>query len=507
MSDKSPARVFAEAFAHYSDPADAHAHLDVELDKLSVLELAALTYDYANFWARSKQLIPRQSPGAPRFSSWGFLTGRGFGKTWSVAGFIVDEVIAGRAMRIACMAQSAEKTLEVMIEGQSGLINMSPAWFKPEWIKGRLVWPNGAQAFVYTPKEPDGPRGPEHHIAWLSELPAWPKNTRDEALSNIELGLRLGYALLLWDCTPKRRNAMIRKMLKRVEHRPEVNKITRGHTNENLDNLNPEKYRELFEELDEQTRKEELEGLFLDDSARALWKEKWITAHRRPAPSDYIRRILSIDPAISDRRTSDDTGFTELGLGVDDQIYVLADHSGKYAWEVWGDLAIDLYLAGKCDCIVLERNRGGDACAANLRMCAKPREIKVHLVQADAVTRHVPNVIYVKEITSTRSKRKRAEPVAVMARKGRISHVHGADLESLETTMLTWEPENSTDSPDALDAFVHGVWELGDLADTIVDNAKAFEGLKQVSQALQHGTVSLGQVSQLLGSSEWGSGL
>lgn len=504
----SPARALVEAFAERNyAPEDGHAHLDSVLDHLTVLQLAALGYDYAGFWARQKQLIPRQQPGAPRFSSWAFLTGRGFGKTWSIAGWIVDEVIAGRAMRIACMAQSAEKTIEVMIEGQSGLINMSPPWCKPEWIKGRLVWPNGAQAFVYTPKEPDGPRGPEHHIAWLSELPAWPRNTRDEALSNIELGLRLGYAILLWDSTPKRRNPLIRKMLKRVEHHPAVNKITRGHTAENLDNLNPEKYRELFEELDEQTRKEEIEGVFLDDSARALWKQKWIDAHRRPAPSEYMRRILSIDPAISDRRTSDDTGFSELGLGVDDQIYAIADHSGKYAWEVWGDLAIDLYVDGECDCIVIERNRGGDACAANLRLCGKPRGIKVHVVQADAVTRHVHNVIYVKEITSTRSKAQRAEPVAVLTRKGRISHVRGADLESLEATMTTWEPENSTDSPDALDAFVHGCWELADLADTIVDNAQAFEGLKQASRALAQGTINLGQVSQLLGSSEWGEGL
>lgn len=503
----SPARVFAEAFAYHENPVDGHAHLDHALDQLTNVELAAITHDYAGWWARQKQLIPRQTPGAPRFSSWGFLTGRGFGKTWSIAGFIVDEVIAGRAMRIACMAQSAEKTLEVMIEGQSGLINMSPSWFKPEWIKGRLVWPNGAQAFVYTPKEPDGPRGPEHHIAWISELPAWPKNTRDEALSNIELGLRLGYALLLWDCTPKRRNAMIRKMLKRVAHRPKVHKITRGHTKENLDNLNPEKYQELHDELDEQTRKEELEGVFLDDSARALWKQKWIDAHKRPAPDEYMRRILSIDPAISDRRTSDRTGFSESGLGVDDQIYAIADHSGKYAWEVWGDLAVDLYVDGECDCIVLERNRGGDACAANIRTCAKPRDIKVHVVKPDAVTRHVPNVIYVKEVTSTRSKRKRAEPVAVLAKKGRISHVEGADLEDLETTMTTWESENSTDSPDELDAFVHAVWELADLADSIVDNSKAFEGLKQATVVLQQTAFDTGQISQLLGSNEWGSGL
>ena len=32
---------------------------------------------------------------------------------------------------------------------------------------------------------------------------------------------------------------------------------------------------------------------------------------------------------------------------------------------MWGELVVKRYLAHRCDCIVVERNRGGDACAAN----------------------------------------------------------------------------------------------------------------------------------------------
>lgn len=508
MTDDPLAVRVARAFSHLP-PEEGHAALDHALDTLTTVELAAVTFDYVKTWARPKQVIPRQTPGAQKFRSWGFLTGRAFGKTWSISTFIVDEVLAGRAMRIALMAQTETKTEEVMVWGESGLVAMSPPWCKPEWINGRLLWPNGAQAFVYTPLRPDDPRGPEHHIGWISELPSWPKTKRHEAFMNVSYGVRIGYAITLWDCTPKRRDPLIRRLLKRVERSPAKHKVTRGHSKENTNCLNREKLQELEEEYGgTQQGKEELEGVFLDDDEHALWKDKWIEKNRRTMPHRFSRRVLSLDPAISDRASSDETGFSELGMTEDGHIFVIADHTGTYTFEQWAQKAHDLYIQGECDCVIVEMNRGGTGCRAALQLIGRLMGIDVEVREAEETTEYVPGVMFVKEVYSTHSKKKRAEAVIPLYQRNKVSHVKGSNLDMLETLMCTWEPENSRDSPDRIDALVHGIWELADLSQEIQDNREAFEGLKDASRYLRENTQeALGHVTHLLGSTEWGSGL
>jgi hypothetical protein len=180
-------------------------------------------------------------------------------------------------------------------------------------------------------------------------------------------------------------------------------------------------------------------------------------------PTKFKRRAISVDPAISMRKGTDATGIVDLGLGIDDQVFVLGDYTERIAWEAWGALVIELYVRGACDCVIVERNRGGDAVVANLRACAERRGIRVEVVEPKALTRHAPNVVYVKETISRKSKALRAEPVATMYERGLVSHVNGADLAELEDQMTTWQPEGGGESPNALDALVHGVHELAGL--------------------------------------------
>ncbi len=501
--DKSPARLVAEVFASLGEDI-AHKALDAVLNQFSAVELCALWHDHERFWARRSQIIPRQRPGAPRFSSWGFQTGRGFGKTWAIASFIVDEVLAGRATSIGLCAQTADDAEEIMIHNpRSGLIAMSPPGMKPVYNTERrvLIWPNGATATVFTPKKPGKARGPEHHIVWCTEFVAWPRSTADETLSNLELGLRLGYALLLWDSTPKRKHPIIKERRGLRDAKPHRHKIVHGHSRENIDNINKEKLEELEAKLKGTRReREELHGEYLDDDDGTLWDVTWIDDNRRDEPDDVLRRLLAIDPAISQRATSDETGFVELALGNNGHAYVLGDRSGKHDWDSWGRQAVERYLALRCDCIMIERNRGGDGCAANIRTWAreychqhdgdcgchdKPVKLRVEIVKLDAKTRHVPGVIYVKEINSQTSKGTRAEPVAVSYKHGKVHHVNGADLEELEEQMDTWEPGETKDSPDQIDALVFGVWELLDLSEVVVDLSEGFQGLSQVGATMR----------------------
>ncbi len=105
---------------------------------------------------------------------WLILAGRGFGKTRCGAEWVRAQLAAGRG-RIALVGATAADARDVMVEGESGILAVSPPWNRPlyEPSKRRLTWPNGAVATTYSADEPDRLRGPQHDGAWCDELAAW----------------------------------------------------------------------------------------------------------------------------------------------------------------------------------------------------------------------------------------------------------------------------------------------------------------------------------------------
>jgi phage terminase large subunit-like protein len=435
------------------------------LAEMTPLEAASLTYDW-ELWRK-----PKQRPPVGAWSSWGALTGRGFGKSRANAEFVHGEAASGDAMRIALVCQNEDRCIEVMVEGESGLVAVSPPWFKARFEAGRVIWPNGAQAFIYTPERPGDIFGPEHHLAWASELHAWPQSKMAEAFDNLLMGLRLGYGRLVWDSNPRRRHPLITSLLAEGAADPARHVVVRGSTRENRLNLTPgvvEQWERKY--AGTQRGREMLDGEQTLEDEGALWEQAWIDDHRREAPPTLRRRILVADPAISMREGTDATGISDQGLDTDDQVLVFADLSKRLPWADWGDLLVKRYFAKRCDCIVLERNRGGDSCTANVRTAAEKlgrelgRDIRVEVVAADAVTRHSPNVIMVKEVVGRTSKGTRAEPVAAHYQAGRVSHVIGGEgLSDLEDLLTTWNPDGGGESPNPIDALVYGVIELAGL--------------------------------------------
>jgi phage terminase large subunit-like protein len=459
------------------------------LGRFTVVELAALWHDWAGFWAR-----PAQLPPSTNWRSLGFLTGRGFGKTRALSEYVNVEAMAGRAMRIGLAAQNEDKTLEVMVHGKSGLIACSPPWFRARFEVGRVIWPNGAQAFIYTPEVPGDLRGPEHDLFWATELVAWPAATRDEAWSNIRRGTRTGYARTLWDTTPKRRHPLIRALLARSMKNPTRHIVVRGSTMDNVANLQPDEVAEWFEEMGgTQAGDEELLGIYLDSDDEALWHQLWIDAHRRPMPEkrDIVRRVLALDPAIGTSDTSDNTGISEAILTADGQVLPVADLSGKHEAHVWGALALDRYVEGECDLIVAELNRGGNLVTQNLRSSAEGRGLRIEVVDVKWKPHRTAGVVYVREVNSKGSKAERCAPVATLYQKGRVSHPEGAKLEALETLMTSWVPPppgtraGGRRSPDALDAVTMAVVELAGLGrKSETDPRLGFRGAGAVAATL-----------------------
>ena len=480
----------------------AHGVLDAVLDELPVHELAALAYDWRGTWARPNQLPP---PG--KFRSWGSVTGRGWGKTAANVSHAIEEVEAGRAVRLALVGQSEAKTVEILVEGETGLLALTPPWLGAEWqsASNRVLFGNGATATVYTAQEPNGLRGPQHHLAIATELASWPASTRVEAMSNLALGLRLGYGRLLWDTTPKRRNPLIRERLDLAERHPDRHIVVRGSTRENAINLSPDVVAEWHEQWGGTARgAEELDGTYFDDAEDALFKSAWFEKSRRKMPERLVRRIISIDPAITENpKYSDATGIVDMGLGVDAQVYAIANLSGVHRAEVWPGMVVDAYLTGHCDLILVETNRGGTAWAALLRVAARERGFTLVELGPDEVPPNRPGVVYMRARNVKGSKAARASGAAALCERGRVSFIVGA-LGDLEDRLCSFDGREKGPD-DSVDAFTAGCHELAGLAHDKPDASIAFRGITELAAAVagtapaphRHGVVS--DIATLLG--------
>lgn len=113
-------------------------------------------------WARRDQLPPDED-----WRCWLVMAGRGFGKTRAGAEWVRSVAEADPGARIALVGASLGEARAVMVEGESGLLAISPPPRAPVFEPSlkRLTWPNGAQAMLYSAQEPESLRGPQHSHA------------------------------------------------------------------------------------------------------------------------------------------------------------------------------------------------------------------------------------------------------------------------------------------------------------------------------------------------------
>ena len=109
-----------------------------------------------------------QRPPDGDWRTWLMLMGRGAGKTRAAAEWVRRRVESGAVGRLALVGATAADVRDTMVDGQSGILAISPPWFRPRYepTKRRLTWPNGARATTFTADEPDRLRGPQHDGAW-----------------------------------------------------------------------------------------------------------------------------------------------------------------------------------------------------------------------------------------------------------------------------------------------------------------------------------------------------
>ena len=321
-----------------------------------------------------------------------------------------------------------------MIEGESGLLAISPPWNKPDYqpSKRRVEWPNGALATVYSGFEPDQLRGPQHDTAWCDELASWqyPRETWD----NLQFGMRLGDPRICVTTTPKP-IALLRELVNK-EKSPHVF-ITRGTTYDNAANLPQSFYDQIVKKYEGTTvGQQELMAALLDEIPGALLTRLLIEQGRVTAYPPLRRVVIAIDPAVTATEESSKTGLIVAGIADNGHAYVLRDMSARVSPDRWAKLAVGAYHEFKGDRIVGEQNNGGD------------------MVRHTIMT--VDNRVSYKAVTASKGKHTRAEPVAALYEQGRVHHVGG--FTDLEDQWCTWVPGEP--SPDNLDACV---WALSEL--------------------------------------------
>jgi len=416
--------------------------------------IASLTDEEVNelysdwrLWARKEQLPP-----SGNWTTWLLMGGRGSGKTRAGAEW-VSQLATGHGGQnplspIALVSETITEARAVMVEGNSGLLNIGQPKNRPRFDRGRnlLVWDNGAEALLMSASDPERFRGPQFAAAWCDELAKWPN--ADEAWDMLQFGLRLGERpRQLVTTTPKPT-----KLLKRLLADPRT-ATTRMRTAENAANLAENflsevvgRYRGTF------LGRQELDGELIEDLPGALWSRAMLNACRNSAPLEIGRTIVSVDPSVSSGKNCDACGIIvaancaqggngDEGDKGEKSAIILADRTIKPNSPLdWARKVVNAYHDFAADAVVAEVNQGGD-------------------LVTSLINQIEPDIAVIK-VRATRSKWVRAEPVAALYERNLVIHRPGLDL--LEDEMCAFGPNGLADghSPDRVDALV---WALTNL--------------------------------------------
>jgi len=410
---------------------------------LSGMDADALLWDWS-VWGRPEQFCP---PGID-WNVWLVLAGRGFGKTRLAAEWVREQAkyTTTGQRRFALVARTAADVRDVIVEGESGIMNVSPPSEKPlyEPSKRRLTWPNGNTATLFTADEPDSLRGPQFTHAWGDEIAAW-RQTPDAAgmtaFDNLRVGTRLGaHPQMVVTTTPKR-VPLLYKLLEEADKGVNV-KVTRGSTLDNAGNLSGA-YLDTMLGVYAGTSlaKQELYGEMLDNVEGALWTEEMIEKHRHGNyPASTPLRVIGVDPSVAEN-PRDECGIVVVSSTADRDLYkreawVVEDASVLGSPNVWAQRVVEMARKWGCP-VVAEVNQGG-ALVKNA----------IHTID--------PNV-KVLEVHSKYGKALRAEPITLAYEQGRVHHI--GYLTDLESQMYSWIPGEGK-SPDRVDALVHALTAL-----------------------------------------------
>jgi phage terminase large subunit-like protein len=419
--------------------------VDEQREILQGFDPDTLQWDWT-FWGRPEQ----QAPPGDDWNLWLLLAGRGFGKTRTAAEWVREQAKYTNTgqRRFALVARTAADVRDVIVEGESGIINVSPPSERPHYepSKRRLTWPNGNMATLFTADEPDSLRGPQFTHAWGDEVAAW-RQTPDAAgmtaFDNLRVGTRLGLKPKILITTTPKRVPLLYALIAESQKKPGEVIVTKGSTMDNRGNLS-DAYMTAIMGVYEGTRlaQQELYGEMLSDVEGALWVPELIDRGRESQlPMGTPLRVIGVDPSVAEN-PRDECGIVVCASTGERDLYkrnswVLEDASIHGSPDVWANKVVQMARKWGAP-VVAEVNQGG------------------------ALVRNAINTIdptvKVLEVHSKHGKALRAEPITLAYEQNRVHHVNY--MAELESQMISWIPGETSKSPDRVDALVHALTAL-----------------------------------------------
>jgi phage terminase large subunit-like protein len=222
---------------------------------------------------------------------------------------------------------------------------------------------------------------------------------------------------------------------------------------------------------------QELGGRILGSNDNAIAAMTTIEANRVEDCPELDETGVALDPAVSTKRRSDDTGAIACGRfggargSLDAHLCVLEDRSGRYKPDGWADVGAELARAWGAKWIAVERNKIGDVGAALLIHALKRYDLY--------------GQVEIREAYSFKDKWTRAQPVSALYDRGHVHHV--GRFPDLESQLSQWDPSTGRVSPNNLDALVHCAIELMGLTltESPVDLSTRWEGFAEINRRFE----------------------
>ena len=404
------------------------------------------------------------------------LSGRGWGKSRAGSEWIVDRSLkyprdrSGAFTERLVIGETLSDARSICIEGPSGILRVLDRRGVPyKYVKNPkpkiIISPDsaGAGAVIYFggADSPDVGRGYNAADSWLDEIAKWqyPKASWEEGIMpSLRADLPDDHPRAFVTTTPK----PIDLLMQWLERRDGSISIVRGSTFDNATNLSAHVLAELKLRYDgTKVGRQELYGEMLDALDGVLFKWADIESNRvKIGPEVVAHRTVGLDPTLSSgdeestsRWATDEMGVVVASRDHRDHIYIVADETARlvgreaamHAWSVF-----DRY---QCDSLVYEDNLG----KAWMRQVFTDAYRELQERGVFPAGNHKPPMA---EIHATQGKQLRAEPVGNRYEQGRVHHI--GTFDKLESQMIQWDPVNSKESPDRLDAMVHAVRHLMD---------------------------------------------
>lgn len=385
--------------------------------------------------------MPHQMKPLGDWLVWMILGGRGSGKTWVGAREVIEYLRKyGANAWATIVGPTRSATKSVCLEGPSGLYTLYANEFpnigthrgynKSEMTLHHI---GGGRVLCFGAEEPARLNGPEHGMLWCDEVGVWAyKETFDQAI----LGLRHGQdPRAIVTTTPKSRQ-FISDL---IASKDVV--VTRGKTSENPHLA--ERARRNFYERYAGTRleRQELDGEMIEDIEGAMWRSEWIDAARVASLPPTRMSVLIVDPATSSMKDSDETAWSIVHLGEDDDFYITLSRGDRETPRAWGEMIVKDIALLKPARVIAEKNQGGEMVSLTLETAAD--KLGVDLDACGGI----------ELFHTSKGKEERAAPIAMLYEQGRVHHV--GYFEQLEYQQCGFPVDCEHD--DRLDTVIIGV--------------------------------------------------